>query len=203
MVRTSNARLLEFLDVIHRISLAITGLLIAVATSLPSTAHTQSTNDAEPLISVIHRPIASHAIPQIGTPMDIQVELVNTFDIDSKIRLVGAKDGRFIDIAFPRGALNAVDRPTFHIEIPSPVAAMTYQFIVHQRDGSLSSSERFSIKRECIQNFKVSVPEDAPNSDFKREVSSLVAQSKILERDTMSLEASLKLLEDIKSSLTN
>jgi hypothetical protein len=189
--------------VIHRISQALAGLLAVVALSLPCTGHAQPTDDSEPPIRVIHRPLASGAIPQIGSPMDIQVELVNTFDIDSKIRLVGAKDGRFIDIAFPRGALNAMDRPTFHIEIPSPVAAMTYQFIVHQRDGSLSSSERFSVKRECIQNFKIAIPENAPNSDFKREVSSLIAQAKILERDTTSLEASLKLIEDIKASLTN
>jgi hypothetical protein len=166
-------------------------------------SHSQSASDSEEPIKVLHRAVPPNGIPQVGTPMDIQVELLNTFDIDSKIRLVGAKDGRFIDIAFPRGALNAADRPTFHVEIPSPVAVMTYQFVVHQRDGSLSSSEKFVIKRDCIQNFKVVVPENAPNSDFRREVSSLVSQAKTLERDTASLESSLKLLEDIKASLSN
>lgn len=135
--------------------------------------------------------------------MHIEVELLNTFDITRTVRLIGAKDGRFIDIAFPRGALNAVDRPTFHVEIPSPIAAMTYQFVVHQGDGSLTSSDKFTIKRDCIQNFKVAVPEDAPNAQFRREVSTLVSQAKILERDTASLEASLKLIEDIKASLSN
>ncbi len=179
-------------------AIALVGL---VATT--STATAQVPEDLSAPVKVIHRPFNTSSLPAIGTPMSLEIELLNTFDIESKIRLIGAKDGRFIDIAFPRGALNAADRPTFRIEVPSPVAAMTYQFVVHQKDGSLSSSERFTIKRNCIQNFKVTVPEDTPNSEFRREVSTLVAQAKSLERDTASLEASLKLLEDIKASLTN
>lgn len=169
---------------------------------LPSCSAQQS-SDASPAIAVVHRPLAPSSLPALGSPMAIEVELLNTFDIAAKVRLIGAKDGRFIDIAFPRGALNAVDRPTFRVEIPAPVAAMTYQFVVHQPNGSLSSSEKFTIKRRCIQNYKVTVPEDVPNTDFRREVSTLIAQSKTLERDTASLETSLKLLEDIKAALAN
>ena len=178
-------------------------ILFAAGIVLPGLSHAQQSDDSSEIISVVHRPAPPHSIPQFGTPMTIQVELINTYDIDAKIRLVGAKDGRFIDISFPRGALNDSDHPTFSIEIPSPVAAMSYQFVVHQRDGSLSTSKKFLLKRNCIQNFKVAVPEDVPNSDFRREVSSLVAQAKVLERDTISLESSLKLLEDIKTSLSN
>jgi hypothetical protein len=183
-----------------------TGVLTFVLNTLVILAGVSITSRIDTLyapIKIIHKPLQSGSIPTLGTPMRVDVELLNTFDIESKVRLIGAKDGRFIDIAFPQGALNAVDHPTFHIEIPSPVAAMTYQFVVHQRDGTLSSSERFTIKRSCIQNFKVAVPEDAPNGDFRREVSTLISQAKSLERDTASLESSLKLLEDIKASLTN
>jgi hypothetical protein len=179
-------------------------LAVAVITSMVAQlSHAQPTEETSEQIRVLHRPLDSKSLPPMGTPMRLEVELVNTFDITSTVRLIGAKDGRFIDIAFPRGALNAVDRPTFQIEIPSPIAAMTYQFVVHQRNGALSSSEKFIIKRDCIQNFKVAIPEEAPNADFRREVSSLVSQAKTLERDTASLEASLKLVEDIKASLSN
>ncbi len=179
-------------------------LVVAVIASIVAqTSHAQPTEDSGEPIKILHHPLDSKSLPPMGNPMRLEVELVNTFDITSMLRLIGAKDGRFIDIAFPRGALNPADRPTFQIEIPSPIAAMTYQFVVHQRDGSLSSSEKFTIKRDCIQNFKVAVPEDAPNADFRREVSSLVSQAKTLERDTTSLEASLKLVEDIKASLSN
>lgn len=178
-------------------------MLLVVSVVLAGTSQAQQSDDSSEKITVFHRPIPSQSIPQVGTPMSIQIELRNTYDISTKVRLVGAKDGRFIDIAFARGALNQSDHPTFSIEIPSPIASMSYQFVVHQRDGSLSSSKKFVIKRDCIQNFKVTVPENAPNSEFRMEISSLIAQAKILERDTISLESSLRLLEDIKSSLSN
>jgi len=187
-----------------RIQLFFAIAYLSLPAFLASPSYAQQQDDTGNLpITVAHQPPRVDAIPAIGTLMPIQVELRNTFDIESKIRLVGSKDGRFIDIAFPRGALNSADQPTFKIEIPSPVAAMTYQFVIHQRDGSLSASERFVIKRRCIQNYTVAVPEDAPNAEFRREVSSLVSQAKNLERDTASLESSLRLLEQIKSSLAN
>jgi hypothetical protein len=189
-----------FLTFVIKTSLILASVSVTAGTN---TLYAEPSGAPSGPIKVIHRPLSSNSLPTLGTPMRVDVELLNTFDIESKVRLIGAKDGRFIDIAFPQGALNAVDHPTFHIEIPSPVAAMTYQFVVHQRDGTLSSSERFTIKRSCIQNFKVAVPEDAPNGEYRREVSTLISQAKLLERDTASLESSLKLIEDIKASLTN
>jgi len=178
-------------------------LSAAACVLILSTCFAQPIGQDGDKIRIVHRAMTSGSIPALGTPMRINVELINTFDIDAKLRLIGAKDGRFIDIAFPRGALNDIDRPVFSIEIPSPVAVMTYQFVVQERDGSLSSSEKFVVKRECIQNFTVAVPENTQNTEFRREVSTLVAQAKTLERDTVSLEASLKLIEDMRSSLAN
>jgi hypothetical protein len=134
--------------------------------------------------------------------MKVNVSLANTVDIETKIRVVGSKDGRFFDIAFPRGALDNSDNPVFSVEMPSPVAMMSYQFVIHQRDGSLTSSRRFLVKRRCLQTFAVNVPDDNRTTAFRREVASLIAQAHMLERDNKSLETSLKLLEEIKSSLS-
>lgn len=153
-------------------------------------------------IGVLHTPLSSSEIPPVGSIMKLQVSLANTIDIETKVRLVGSKDGRFIDIAFPTGALNNADQPTFVAEIPSPAAAMTYQFIVHQKDGTLTSSRKFIVRRPCIQNFTVSVPTDPNTTQFRREVASLVAQANNLERDNKSLDASLKLLEEMKTSMS-
>ncbi len=155
-----------------------------------------------PAIAIAHTVPSSSEIPPVGSMLRIQVSLRNTIDIETRVRLVGSKDGRFIDIAFPQGALNAQDLPTFSTEIPSPIAAMTYQFIVHQRDGSLTASPKFTIKRACIQNFRVDVPDNGGTADFRREMASLVAKSNRLDRDNKSLDASLKLLEEMKSSLS-
>lgn len=158
--------------------------------------------DVKEKISLLHQAPSTNAIPPVGSLMRIQVELRNTVDITAKIRLVGSKDGRFIDIAFPKGALNSADHPTFFVEIPSPVAAMTYQFVVRQPDGSVTTSNRYVVKRNCIQNYAVDIPDTSGSAAYSREVAKLVARANELERDTASLEASLKLLEEMKASIS-
>lgn len=155
-----------------------------------------------PRIELLHTPPVSSELPPVGSLMRLQVALINTTDIETRIRLIGSKDGRFIDIAFPTGALNNSDKPTFTVDIPSPIAVMSYQFIIHQRDGSLTSSRKFIVKRDCIQNFAVEVPEDTSTTQFRREVASLITQAKIIERDNKSLDASLRLLEEMKASFS-
>lgn len=152
-------------------------------------------------IRLRHKPTETHQLPQAGTLMPLTVQLENSSDVDIKIRLVGSRDGRFMDIAFPMGVLNASDRPTYTIQIPAPVAAMTYQFITHQRSGDLTLSEKFIIKRNCVQNFKVEVPEGDPSTEYRKEMAGLVARARSLERDTHNLEAAIKLLDALKKDI--
>lgn len=179
---------------------------LVVGALLPGQSLRAQSEDTAPAvkapIEVMHTPPADSSIPPLGSLVRITIALSNTLDIETKVRLVGSKDGRFIDIAFPRGALDTTDKPSFSIDVPSPVAMMTYQFIVHQKDGSLTASRKFLLKRDCIQNFSVHVSDDKRTTAFRREVASLITQAHMLERDNKSLETSLKLLEDIKTSLT-
>ena len=148
-----------------------------------------------------HRPLEIAKLPLPGSLMPITVELTNSRDIETKIRLVGSRDGRFMDIAFPIGTLNKADRAEFILSVPAPLASMTYQFIVHQPDGNLTTSARYLVRRPCIQNFRVEVAKDDPNAEVKQKLGALIAKSKVLERDTQNLETSLKLLEDLSESL--
>jgi len=134
--------------------------------------------------------------------MQVRVETLNTVDITTKIRLVGAKDGRFIDIAFPRGKLNNADHPTYTVDVPAPIAAMTYQFVLHQPDGSITTSEKFIVKRPCIPHFKIAEPDNTSTAAYNKEIATLVARSKELELETSSLEASLKLAEEMRAALS-
>lgn len=170
---------------------------VNVAYAEPEPTSTQSPSK----LQVGHRQPETAKVPLPGSPMTLTVELVNSRDVETKIRLVGSRDGRFMDIAFPLGALNKLDHAEFSVSIPAPLAAMTYQFIIHQPDGSLSTSARYLIKRPCIQNFRVEVSKDDPNARIKHELGTLIAKSKSLERDTQNLEAALKALKDITTSL--
>lgn len=175
---------------------------LAILSTLVSLINPVQAQDAKPQkLQVGHRPPLSASLPLPGALMPISVELANSRDIEARVRLVGTRDGRFIDIAYPLGVLNRQDHAEFTVSIPAPLASMTYQFIVHQPDGTLSTSARYSIKRPCIQNFRVDIAKDDPNAKVKQELAGLIAKSKSLERETTSLEASLKILEGLSENL--
>jgi hypothetical protein len=154
-------------------------------------------------IRIRHQPTETHKLPPAGTMMPIAVQLENSSDVDIKIRLVGSRDGRFMDIAFPMGVLNTTDKPTYTIQIPAPVKAMTYQFIVHQRGGNLTLTDKFVVKRNCVQTFSVDVPESIPSAEFRKEIAGLVAKARELERDTQNLETAIKLIDNLKKDIPN
>jgi len=133
--------------------------------------------------------------------LPISVELRNTTDVNLTIRLVGSRDGRLLDLAFPKGALNANDNPRYEVEIPMPSAGMSYQFIVHRPDNTLVTSERFTIQRPCIQNFRTTVPEGSPDLEFKQKVGSLVSEVRLLEREISQLDAAHKALDELKRNI--
>lgn len=179
-----------------------TALGILVGTlALTSTITLVSAEDAAPAVILQHKPTETHQLPQAGTLMPLSVSITNSSDVDVKIRLVGSRDGRFMDIAFPMGVLNETDRPTYTINIPAPVAAMTYQFVVHQKSGDLTLTDKYLIKRNCVQNFKVEVPETIPSAEYRKEVATLVAKARSLERDTRNLETAIKLLDALKKDI--
>jgi hypothetical protein len=158
--------------------------------------------DSTDTVRVQHKPIETHQLPPAGALIPISVSLANSSDVDIKIRLVGSRDGRFMDIAFPMGVLNATDRPTYTINIPAPVAAMSYQFVIHQKSGELTLTDKYIVKRNCVQNFKVEVPETIPSAEYRKEIASLVANARSLERDTRNLETAIKLLDALKKDIS-
>jgi hypothetical protein len=133
--------------------------------------------------------------------MPISLQLENSSEVDIKIRMVGSRDGRFMDIAFPMGVLNMSDRPTFTINVPAPTALMTYQFVIHQPNGELTLTPKYTVQRSCVQKFRVDVPDGEPSSQYRKEIATLMAKARSLERDTAQLETAIKLIEALKKDL--
>lgn len=157
--------------------------------------------DAKPPVQVVHRPPDLKNLPASAPWLPIVLELRNTKNVALKIRLVGSRDGRLVDITLPKGNLNTQDYPEYRVELPAPLAAMSYQFVVHQADGTLVTSQRFAIRRSCIQNYQIEVAEDGGDVEFKRTVGELISKAKTLERETLQLDASLKVLEELKKNI--
>jgi hypothetical protein len=165
-----------------------------------SIAQAQSPTAAKQL-EIGHKVPSAKSLPSAAIMMPLVVELKGTKSIDQKIRLVGSRDGKLIDIVFPRGTLNVADVPTYKLDIPAPIAMLSYQFVIHQPDGTLTSTPQFTLKRSCIQTFKVDVADTQKDSSFKRDVATLVAKARTLEQETSNLDTALRLLDEIKSNL--
>jgi hypothetical protein len=102
---------------------------------------------------------------------------------------------------FPPGEFNVDDLPTYVVQVPAPAAVLTYQFIVHQPDGTLVTSKRFTVQRPCIQTFRAAAPaEGSSDASSRREMAELVAQHKRLELEIKNLEAALVIVDDLKKS---
>jgi hypothetical protein len=166
-----------------------------------SISGTSEVTAQEKRIEIVHKPISANSLPTAAATMPIVVELRHTKAVDRKIRLVGTRDGKLLDIVFPSGTLNMSDAATYTLDVPAPIALMSYQFVVHQPDGSLTTTSRYVVKRPCIQTFKVDPAENQKDGAFKREVGTLVSKSRTLEQETTNLETAQKLLEEIKTLL--
>jgi hypothetical protein len=175
-------------------------LAICSSTLLPVT-HTASAQDDKPPVQVVHRPPDLKNLPAAAAWLPLVLELRNTKDVALKIRLVGSRDGRFVDITLPKGTLNTQDHPEYRLELPAPLAAMSYQFVVHQADGALITSQRFAIRRACVQNYRIEVAEGGGDVEFKKTVGELISKAKSLERETLQLDASVKVLEELRKNI--
>lgn len=174
--------------------LMITNLVIC---GQPCTAWSDSSNKT---ILGYHVPISPAEIPPMGREMQLRVVLDNTSNIETNLRLVGAKDGRFIDLAFPIGTINYESKPEFVIQLPAPFAEMSYQIVIHQPDGTITASKQFSIQRPCLEDYQIAIPEDSKSKRYRGEVAQLVAKAKRLEDESRALEQALSIVETMKSS---
>jgi hypothetical protein len=180
-------------------SMRLVALTLAVLLGI-STEPTRA-QEVGSAVKIVHSPPDLRIVETRQAWLPISLELRNTKSINTTIRLVGSRDGRLIDLSFPKGTLNANDNPEYKVEIPTPTSGMSYQFVIHQPDASLITSERFSIQRPCIQSFRVSVPENSPDFEFKQKVGDLVSRVRTLEREIAQLDGAYRSLEELKKNI--
>jgi hypothetical protein len=146
-----------------------------------------------------HTPVRSTDIPPMGHEMQLRVILQNTSDIQTNVRLVGAKDGRFIDLAFPIGTINHESNPEFVLQMPAPFAEMSYQIVIHQPNGGITASKQFFIQRPCLEDYQIAIPEKSESKQYRSELAQLIGKAKQLEDESHALEQALSIVESMKS----
>jgi hypothetical protein len=65
----------------------------------------------------------------------------------------------------------------------------------------MTLTPKYLIQRSCIQNFRVDLPDGQQSKEYRREIATLIAKARSLERDTARLETAIKLIEALKKDL--
>jgi hypothetical protein len=141
------------------------------------------------------------ALPFPGTMVPVRVSLKNTRDSDRKLRGFFSIDGRVMEIALEGARFSEAEEPTYEFQIPSPVAQVTYQFVLYNPDQTFVVTPRYVVKRSCTPDLALAAESVDAKLKGDKKITALISTSKGLERDIESYEHVLKLLDEIKGLL--
>jgi hypothetical protein len=177
-----------------KVSAVICGLLLFCMFALESLAQSSTGN---PTLS--HTPPYGTDLPFPGKLMSLEAKLLNTKQTNRKLRVLIVRDGRLLDLSTDGALLNERDIPTYKFTIYSPLAEISYQFILYNPDGTVTTSRRYSVRRDCLPNVELTgvKPDSELSADEK--IAALAHQSRGLDRDLEAYERALGLLEELRT----
>jgi hypothetical protein len=189
-----------FCRLLHR-KVPIKSMALKALMSTLMTVCALSSSHAAESIQLVHSPLDARDLPTPGDFITMSVEVRNSRETNLKVRLAASRDGKLLDIGLPPGAFNESDIPVYRVQLPAPAAVMTYQFVVQDKDGGFTVSDRFVLRRSCIPTYRFEVPANAVDAAFKQEVGTLMSKAKSLEATTQHYENALRLIDDLRGLL--
>ena len=154
-----------------------------------------------PPVSLVVKALSETDLPYPGQPVKLMAGLVNTRSTEGKMVLALTRDGRFSEIPFKPGYLNRDDRPVYEVEMPAPVAEISYQAILHNPDGSFISSQRYVLRRKCIPEVDMAPSQIDPAVQGSERLRQMMIQKDKLESDLKSYDQVIDLLQKITQKL--
>lgn len=180
---------------------ALISLLIVQTISLnPCKAQEKTANSN--LISISANSITANKLPFPGQTLTLSAEVSNTRDFRLPIRLLAVRDGKFYEISAPSGLLGANEKPQYKVEIPAPVAEIIYQFVLIAPDGTATSSQRISIRRDCIPNVLPAIGEMPDDMDGSERFNTLLVDNKRMEQEISNLENAATVLDTLSELIS-
>jgi hypothetical protein len=113
-------------------------------------------------------------------------------------------DGRLTTLPLVRSYIDEHDLAAYDFEAFSPLAAMSYQFVLQKEKEVLDVSKRFHITRQCIPPIDITtVRTDDPTFvvSAQERLEEMLRESRGLERDLQNYETAITLLNGIEALL--
>lgn len=148
--------------------------------------------------SLAHRPLHAEELPFPGSTMTLSVTLLNSRDSQLSVRGYIVRDGKLLDIPLNDYSVDDADRIVYSASINAPLAELNYYFVLLGPKGVVNSSERYSIRRDClpaVDTIDLKIPANTP---AKTRLNMLQKQATGLQDELQNYETAVKLLEELK-----
>lgn len=153
------------------------------------------------LVHINHTPSRPEELPIPGAEVILSASLADSKELEQRLRLMLVRDGKVIDSSSVTAVFNENDEPTYYFTVNAPQAEMSYQFVLYEKDHTISASKRFRVRRSCVPEITVTesvIPEEIQGKD---RLKALVDQSESLEREISSYKEALNILEKLKAMI--
>ena len=154
---------------------------------------------ADGSISFTHQPPTLAELPPPGRALTLFAYLKNSADASVPVQAIMVKDGRMMMINPTKAYRNEYDQATFEFRIYAPVAELSYQFVLSNKDGKLLTSNNYKIRRTCLPEVSVKVEE--PDGSARVQIKAMLEQAKGLEVELKTWEHAAKALAELKAAL--
>lgn len=173
------------------------GIAPGITAANSSTSAVSQGTVVDSQIKISHTPLTPDTLPFPGQPIDINVLLSGTGDFRSRLRGFAVIDGRILEVSPTRAFLNDYDQPTYEFSLISPLAEISYHFVLELGDGQFVASPRYTVRRSCIPKIEPADLVDANSLQPRDQVGALLEQSTLLNFDLQSYEQAIKLSEEL------
>lgn len=155
-------------------------------------------------VGFLHDAVTPDRLPYPGQPLKLEFELLNTKETGGTLRIHAVVDGRLVDALATNQLMNEQDRPTYSIDLHSPVSSLSYQAFLLAANDQVIASPVYSVQRSC-NPLKRSVEESIPveSASPMEKLQQLEFEARRLEREIESYNRAFALLEELQTQLKN
>lgn len=138
-------------------------------------------------------------LPNPGTPLTITTRYVGSPRVDLPLKLLFVADGKAFTVIMD-GGYDSNGEPLYSVTLPTPLAQLSYSFIIVKENGEAVVSPRYEITRSCIPIISSNILEQKAedSSDSKNELIKLAQETKTLEQELVMYQSIIKILEGLK-----
>jgi hypothetical protein len=140
-------------------------------------------------------------LPAPGLPIELNAKLLNTRDFRQPLRLLLVKDQNFQEILTNPGLPDSGETPRYSISIPAPLVELSYQFLLTLADGSIVTSPRQSIRRDCVPDITPALEQIGSEISGDARFKTLIEQNKTIENEISNLQLTIEDLKQVNTML--